>query len=135
MGLDDIAGLFKLALPWPVMAVIVAAVLYWTKGIPSRLLVRKQDMEERQYEDSQDKQRKDALVTVLEEQVKELRATVSGLVAELKEVRAAHAKCEIQHAELKGKMEVMDVKLSRLEAHDTANKKNIESLQQSVGDA
>lgn len=133
MGLEDIGVLLKAGLPWPVTAAVVALVLWWTKGVQAHLLIRKQNMEERQYGDTQNKEREEALVQELRDQIKDLKTSHAAVLVELREVRTNHAKCEIQHAELKGKLEVLEVKLNRLESHDKANKEQLDVLKEGLG--
>ncbi len=46
---------------------------------------------------------------------------MASMLAELKDVRTAHINCEIGHAELRGLVNVLNEKVSRLEGHDKAN--------------
>ena len=111
-------------LPWYAAAAIIVLSVLCTKGIDALLKLRKSKLEERQYEDGQAKAAQDALVAELKEQVKELKADMSGMLSELKDVRTAHTKCEVQQAELRGELNVMKEKVARLESHDEANRQN-----------
>lgn len=124
---------FTLAgLPWWAGFVIALLTFTATKGIDAVLKLWKAKLEERQYEDGLTKEGYQALIADLKEQVKELKVNVQTVLAELKEVRAAHINCEIGHAELRGELNVMKEKVSKLERHEEKNVEHQKKLAQIV---
>lgn len=128
-------GISAAGLPWWAVLLLLLLVAGSRELIPKLLLWKNANLAERQYDDSQDKEKKDALVTVLEEQVKELKTELAAVRVELREVHAARAKCEVGHAELKGEVAVLRTEIDRLKVHDTANKQQIDVLREDLGKA
>lgn len=135
-GLTDILPHIS-GLPWVATFIIVLFTLACSKGIDALLKWRKSNLEERQYDDNETKMAREALVKELRERIEKLEKAIDVLQTTyreeritssrlLSEERAAHAKCEISMAELKGDMRVMQEKVKRLEKHDEVNKEQIE---------
>ena len=125
----------NLSLPWYATVPIVVLTIICTKGITAYLAYRKSLLEERQYDDGQTKAGYEALIAELKNRVDKLEGLVDKQAMKLDAATAAHAKCEVNCAELRGELNVtrgelnvMKEKVSRLEAHDKANKENVEKL-------
>ncbi|HEX7768141.1 MAG TPA: hypothetical protein VF443_15615 [Nitrospira sp.] len=121
-------------IPWWAAFALAIATFFATKGIDAALKWRKANQEERQYEDGETKEGYKALIAELKEQVKELKGTHATILAELKEVRAAHINCEIGQAELRGDLNVMKEKIAALERHEAATKQQVELNKQKAAE-
>ncbi len=130
--MDWLQGIRLDGVPWWAAFALMLLTFAATKGIDALIKLWKVKQEERQYADGQTKEGYVALIADLKEQVKELKGNVQSVLAELKDVRAAHINCEINHAELRGIVNVLNEKVSRLEGHDKANADNTKKLAEIV---
>lgn len=118
--------------PWWAAFALMLLTFVATKGVDAILRVRKAKLEERQYEFGETKEGYQALIAELKEQVKELKGNVATVLAELREVRAAHINCEVGQAELRGEMNVMKEKLAALERHDRNNADHVKGVNAAI---
>ena len=132
--LPSLAGL-----PWYAVAAIVILSITATKGVDGLLKLWRFGFEREKYQDDQENKEHDALVNELKKRIEELAKEIGEVKREAREDRlsssrlladekAAHAKCQIDMAELRGEVRVMQEKIKRLEKHDAANEKHVEDL-------
>lgn len=133
--MDDIARIFGAGLPWPATLVVVIVTVFATKVVDGWLKIRKASFDEEQYRDGKTEEGYKALITELKQRIDKLETIVAKQSDKLDAAQAAHRKCEVEQAELKGKIEVMQEKWARLEAHDKKNSEHIEQLKKAVSDS
>lgn len=130
-------------LPWWAILVLLLFIGACREGIPALLKYYGFGFEREKYRDGLKKQEHDALVDELKIRIEELAKEIEEVKREAKEERltsaklladerAAHAKCQLDMAELRGDIRVMQEKIKRLENHDEANKQNVEKLEAAV---
>jgi predicted ribosome quality control (RQC) complex YloA/Tae2 family protein len=126
-------------LPWWAMFVVILVTIACTKGIDAALKWKKAQFDERQYDGTEAREAREALVTELKDRIEKLETLCQQNAKDLTDSHAAHAKCEIQQAELKGEIRVQDEKIKRmelqierLEKHEKVNEKHVEVLADAV---
>lgn len=107
-----------------------------TKGVDGWVKMRKtktaEIMEDRKYSDGEAAKAYDKLIGQFEARIDALEKEQKLLIIELKESRAEHVKCMVEHAALRGKFEALQVHVDRLWKHDEANKENVKKLKEEV---
>jgi hypothetical protein len=128
-----------------VTALSAAAVALITAIVAARIKLRKakadEVVEQRKLTDAESRaafeEAKAAyllLVEAFKDRVAILERTVVENTTELKESAAAHLKCQVETAELRGRLAVAEVKLERLESHDKRNTEHVSGLQKVLVD-
>lgn len=126
-------------LPWWAAFVVAMATLAVTKGIDAAIRWRRSRLDERQYIDGETKAGYQALIEELKNRIDKLELAVGSALGELKDARLAHAKCEVEQAALKGKLEVqaermntMQEKLDALVRHEKVQFTHVENIKQRI---
>lgn len=130
-------------MPWWAVFVVVLLTIGLTKGFPAFLKYLGFGFEVEKYRDALKKAERDDLVAELKQRIEELAKEVAEIKLEARQERldaakrladeqAAHAKCELSMAELKGDMKVMQEKIRSLETHEKTNTQNVEKLAEEV---
>lgn len=120
-------GISAAGMPWWAVFILLMVIGAAREIIPKLLLWRGANLAERQYEDSEARLAREALVEGMQSQINELRAGVAATLSELREVRLQHGKCEIEQERLRGVVNVMQLQIDRLMSHDTANKEQLKA--------
>jgi chromosome segregation ATPase len=126
-------------LPWWAMFVVILVTIACTKGIDAALKWKKAQFDERQYDGTEAREAREALVEELKDRIAKLETLCEQNSKMLHEANTAHAKCEVQQEALRGEIRVqaeqikrMEFQLARLWKHDEANQKHVEQLQETV---
>lgn len=137
-GLTDILPHIA-GLPWVATFIVIVLTLLLNKGVDKLIGWRKASFEERQYEDGQTKEGYRALIEELKNRIVKLETDFREVIGELKDSRAAHSKCEVQQAELRGKLETqsermnaMQLKLEALERHEKVQVEHTKVINEAI---
>jgi predicted nuclease with TOPRIM domain len=125
---DWVTHIGGLGLPWFATAAIILLTVLSTKGVDALLKWRKSILEERQYVDGHQQLVHDALVEELKTRIEKLESIVDKTSEKLERATVAHVKCEIEQERLRGELNVMKLKVERLENHDKRNTEHVEGL-------
>jgi hypothetical protein len=137
-------------MPWYAAAFLILLSVLCTKGVDALLKLQRSRFEEQQYEDSEVKSAREALVQELKQRIEKLEQAISNMQAAyqaerisnssmLAEERAAHAKCQLDREQLRGDLRVqherlntIQLQLDRLLKHDERNEENVKGLKEAV---
>ncbi len=133
--MDEITHILSLGAPWWVTAIVVVVTVFSTKVVDGWLKIRKASMEDRQYADGTVEKGYVTLIAELKGRIDKLETIVQKQSDKLDAASAAHRKCEVEQAELKGEMKVMQEKLAALERHDKKNTEHVEQLKKVVSES
>lgn len=119
-------------LPWWAVLIVVLLSIACTKGVDALLRIWGARLEEKKYDDAHEQTGYDALVAELKSRIEKLEGLVDKQADKLDAATKAHANCEVEQAKLRGELDVMKEKVSRLETHDQANQENKKVLNHAV---